>query len=228
MFMPTPGRMVTDSFCHQGSLHFYSTHHTSLAAMGFSLVQGDKKDIHLVLKVPAKAPLPKGLTATRKGGTAAVMAAAGQGGVLEATRAGESNRKGSAQGQQSEEWSAPEEAAPAPALAEDNATFTARPEAAVLAARGGPPGQGKGGDSGAVNHSVLKIAPKAREIRAGLMLELPQQLDATMHTLSSKAELFLSLRLKRQSSKDLRQFNGWSILGLEKVSLSNGGVLLPH
>jgi hypothetical protein len=224
--MPTPERMVTDAIrCNYGLDFHNSTHLRSLAAMGFSLLQGAKKKIQLVLKVPARAPLPEGVAASIGGGgpTAGMVAAAGQEGSSASAGAGKLQGRTPVQCKQTEKSSSPE--MPAPALAEDK-EVNARLEAAVVTVSGEPPGEGVlgGSGAGAAEQCVAGEAEAGRS-RAEQMLELPQQLGGTMTALSRSLQnkLFLRLSFNSESSKELRRFKGWGILGLEKVGISNGG-----
>ena len=68
-FIPTPGRSVSiQSERSNWTVGFHGLYHEELAAMGFSKIPGARKQLRVLLKVPADAPLPQGLVAAAVGG----------------------------------------------------------------------------------------------------------------------------------------------------------------
>jgi hypothetical protein len=188
--------------------------------MRFSLLQGAKKHIQLVLKVPARAPLPEGV-ATNIG--AAMVPAAGQRGTSATASAEKSQGISQARYKPSKECSSPKGSA---RVLGEGKESSSRLEAVAVTPRGEPPGGGMVNGSGAcaAAQCVAGDAPVAAQLGVKRMLELPQQLAGTMHTWFRpvRNKLYLLLRFNRKSSRYLGRFKAWKVLGLEKVSISNG------
>jgi hypothetical protein len=192
--------------------------------MGFSLLQGARKKIKLVLKVPATASLPERVAANVGGvGPApAMVAAAPREGALAAAIAGISQGSTPGQYKHSRQCSSPEGSAAA--LAEGN-EYNAKVETVALTARGElHSGRAMGGCSASAARQYTAGEAVASMSEAEEMLELPQQLGGTMSTLFRSVpqkRQYLRLNFNSESSKHLRRFKGWGILGLEKVSIRN-------